>query len=130
MRATLRRFGLAAVKAVASVSSLDLKATKIIITVFTLVAPGERGDQELPGNSPGESNSKQANLGVGESSSEQVGSSVCECGSEKVGVGSGEGGGKGVLASFSQGNPEKVTVHSVGEGCGQQVGLCLSQGNL
>ena len=121
---------MAAVKAVASVSSLDLKATKIVITVFTLVAPGERGDQELPGNSPGESNSKQANLGVGESSSEQVGSGVCECGSEKVGVGSGEGGGKGVLPCLGERDPQEISAHPAGQGGAKEVGLSLGQGHL
>ena len=134
MRATLRRFGLEAVKAVASVSSLDLAKEITIMHLLTfteaLSLPGEGGDKEFPGNSPGESNSKQADVGISESGGKQVGSSVCEGGGEESGVGGGEGGRQGVFPSFGQGNPEEGSTHPVGEGSGQQVGLCLGQGNL
>ena len=95
-----------------------------------MVLPGEGSDEEFPGDSPGESNSKQSDLSISESSGEQVGSSVSESSCQKVGVGCGECGGEGVFASLGQGDPEQVALDTVGEGRGQQVGLCLGQGNL
>ena len=136
VRATLRRFGLEAVKAVARVSSLDLakqpspSPPSTFNEILPPVLPGEGSDKQFPGNSSGESNSKQADLSIGEGSGEQVGGSVCEGGSQEIGVGGSKGGGKGVFASFSQGNPEEVPVHTVGKGSAQQVGLGLGQGNL